>query len=163
MSVLYVPIILWTNHVTKINILFLLTTFAWIIWSGKLIMPVYETHKTKQPSDYFESCSRGAQPTFSRTALSRIWNAFGDSGNGYRIPAIRMLVSMKKPRGKSRVPCGTGVILSSLMVPLIPSIVTSYPFALAFALAVIRLHLDKFRNLHPYGDANRSGSCSSFH
>ena len=50
-----------------------------------------------------------------------------------------------------------------LMVPLIPSIVTTYPFEFAKALTKIRLHLDNLRDLHPYGDADSSGSCSSFH
>lgn len=35
MSVLYVPIILWTNHFAKIIIMIIPTTFAWKNWSGK--------------------------------------------------------------------------------------------------------------------------------
>lgn len=35
MSVLYVPIILWTNHFAKIIIIIIPTTFAWENWSGK--------------------------------------------------------------------------------------------------------------------------------
>ena len=39
----------------------------------------------------------------------------------------------------------------------------SNPFELAITKAHIRPHFDNSHNLHPYGDVNRSGSCSSFH
>lgn len=50
-----------------------------------------------------------------------------------------------------------------LWVPLILTIVAPDSLNLAIAETPVRAHLDKFHNNHSSGDANNSGSCSSFH
>ena len=68
-----------------------------------------------------------------------------------------------KTEGKEQSALRHRAIAQSSSVPLIPPIMASNPFKFAFAPTYIRPHFDNSHNLHPYGDVNRSGSCSSFH
>ncbi len=86
----------------------------------------------------------------------------GISLRGGVLPLARW-VGRIKTEGKEQSALRQRAKTQLFLVPLIPTIVAPYPFKFAIASAHIRFHFDNPHNLHPYGDVNRSGSCSSFH
>ena len=90
------------------------------------------------------------------------------SGKLTRLLASRMITNtcverLEKSRGdRGSAPYGKS-LRAHTFGTLIPTVVASNSLDLAIADTLVIANLDKFHNFHPSGDANNSGSCSSFH
>ena len=93
-----------------------------------------------------------------------IQNLLGAGLRHVQLEAFRLQVHNNKTEGiEYRLPFGTEYRVKRCQAPLIPSIVGTYLLGSAIANARIRLHPDRFRQLHSNGDVNNLALCSLIH